>query len=499
MARIAVGGIQHETNVFAPYQAELNAFEQRDEWPPLCHGQQMLDNLRGVNLPAAGAIDRLVTLGHEIVPLLWCSATPSAHVTEAAFERIAEMMLESLKEQAPVDGVVLDLHGAMVCTHASDGDGDLLRRVREAVGEAVPVVATLDLHANISDQMIAQASVLEAYRTYPHVDMAATGARGADHIDLLLRHQLARYPASAVRRPDFLIPPVSGCTLVDPARAVYGRLGELVGEEISGLSLAWGFPASDVAEAVSAIVAYGFDAAIVDAAADDLLAAIKQRRNAFRCQLLGVDEGVSEAIRLTVDADGPVVIADSQDNPGGGGFGDTTEILRALVSQQATAAVVGVINDAAAASAAHAAGVGETIELSLGGKTGVEGSEPLVAEFGVVGLANGSFSATGPMLAGAAIDFGATALLETGGVRVVVGSKAIQTMDRSMFSHLGVDLPRQKIIVVKSSVHFRNDFQEMSSHILMIAAPGPVRADVTTLPFQNPRLQQLVAQEAGAV
>jgi microcystin degradation protein MlrC len=157
MARIAVGGIQHETNVFAPYKAGYEVFAQRDEWPPLSRGMQMLDEIHGVNLPAAGAIQRLKALGHEIVPLLWCSATPSAHVREEAFERISAMMLETLRDSAPVDGVLLDLHGAMVCAHVTDGDGELLRRVRKAVGETTPVVASLDLHANISDQMAAQA------------------------------------------------------------------------------------------------------------------------------------------------------------------------------------------------------------------------------------------------------------------------------------------------------------------------------------------------------
>jgi microcystin degradation protein MlrC len=497
MARIAVGGIQHETNVFAPFKAGYEAFEQRGEWPPLSRGSQMLENLQGMNLPATGAIGRLETLGHEIVPLLWCSATPSAHVTEETFERIAAMMLETLRESAPLDGVLLDLHGAMVCTHVSDGDGELLRRVRAVVGDTTPVVATLDLHANISDQMIAQASLLEAFRTYPHVDMAATGARAADHLDLLLRHGLERYPAIAVRRPNFLIPPVSGCTLVDPARSVYDRLEQLVTGEVCGLSLACGFPASDVAEVIPAIVAYGFDAHSVDAAAGALLTAINQHREAFRGHLYSVEDGVSEAIRLSAKSDRPVILADSQDNPGGGGFGDTTEILRALVSQQATGAVVGVINDEQAASSAHTAGVGATIELSLGGKSRVPGCQPLLAQFKVLGVSNGRFSATGPMLAGADMDFGLTALLEVDGVQVVVGSKAIQTMDQSMFRHLGVELSRQKIIVVKSSIHFRNDFQEMSSAILMVAAPGPVTADVTSLPFQNPDLKRLTDRATG--
>ena len=491
MARIAVGGIQHETNVFAPYKAGYEVFAQRDEWPPLSRGTQMLDNVRGVNLPVTGGIERLQALGHEIVPLLWCSATPSAHVSEEAFERISAMMLEPLRDSAPIDGVLLDLHGAMVCAHVADGDGELLHRIREAVGDATPVVACLDLHANISDAMVAQASVLEAYRTYPHGDMADTGARAADHLDLLLKHNLARYPTSAMRRTDFLIPPVWGCTLVDPAKAIYAHLCDLIQGEVRGISLACGFPLSDVAEAGPAIVAYGFDETAVNAAADSLLAEIQQRESEFCGRLYSVDEAVTEAIRLSADASGPVILADSQDNPGGGGPGDTTEILRALVTHNAQGAVAGVISDPAAAQSAHTAGINAKINISLGGKSGFPGSLPLSAEFRVLGLSDGCFRASGPMLAGAEIDLGPTALLEVGGVRVVVGSKPVQTMDQSMFRHLDVDPSRQKIIAIKSSIHFRNDFQEILAAVLPVTAPGPVIVDLTTVAFQDPRLKQL--------
>ncbi len=492
MARIAVGGCQHETNVFAPHKAGYEIFAQRDEWPPLSRGMQMLDKVRGVHLPVTGAIERLEALGHEIVPLLWCSATPSAHVSEEAFERISAMMLETLRDSLPIDGVLLDLHGAMVCAHVADGDGELLRRVRKAVGDATPVVACLDLHANISDQMAAEASVLEAYRTYPHVDMGDTGARAADHLDLLLKHDLARFPAIAIRRTDFLIPPVWGCTLVEPARSIYEHLRKQIGGAVSGISLACGFPLSDVPEAGPAIVAYGFDESSVNAAADSLLVEIEARESGFCGQLYNVEEAVTEAIRLSADANGPVILADSQDNPGGGGPGDTTEILSTLVSRGAENALVGVISDPQAAQSAHTAGTAAKINIGLGGKSGFPGSQPFVAEFRVLGVSSGRFRATGPMLAGAEIDLGPTALLEVGGVRVVVGSKAVQTMDQSMFRHLGIDPSRQKIIAIKSSVHFRNDFQEISTAVLPVVSPGPVVVDLTTVPFQDPRLKQLV-------
>jgi microcystin degradation protein MlrC len=491
MARIAVGGIQHETNVFGPYRAKYEVFEQRDEWPPLCRGERMLDEVDAMNLPVTGAIERLRGLGHEIVPLLWCSATPSAHVTEDAFERISAMMLETLAVAGPVDGVVLDLHGAMVCEHVADGDGELLRRFRAAVGDDVPVAATLDLHANVSDQMLAQASVLEAFRTYPHVDMADTGLRVAELLQLLLKNGLGRFPASAARRTDFLIPPVWGCTLVDPARAIYAQLEEQIRGKVAGMSLACGFPLSDVTEAGPLLVAYGFEQAAVDAAADELLAEIERRESEFHGRLYGVEEAVGEAIRLSINASGPVILADSQDNPGGGGSGDTTEILRALVEHDAQDALVGVINDADAAEAAHRAGAGAQVEISLGGKSGLPGNFPFTADFRVLAVSDGRFRASGPMLAGAEMDFGPTALLEVGAVRIAVGSRAIQTMDRSMFRHLGIDPGAQRIISIKSSVHFRNDFQDISSAVLSVVAPGPVTVDLSTVAFSDPRMQRL--------
>ena len=177
--RIAVGGFQHETNTFAPAKATFDDFARGGGWPPLLKGDDVFDGTAGINLPVAGFVEAMRKTTHRLVPTAWAAASPSAHVTEDAYERISGMIVYALKSAGKLDAVYLDLHGAMVAEHANDGEGELLSRVRAVVGPDIPVVASLDLHANVTQRMLEHADVLIAYRTYPHVDMAETGARVA--------------------------------------------------------------------------------------------------------------------------------------------------------------------------------------------------------------------------------------------------------------------------------------------------------------------------------
>ena len=192
MARIAVAGFQHETNTFAPLRATLADFEQADAWPGLTSGPALFGAVKGINLPAAGFIDEAASLKHDLVPLLWCSAQPSAHVTRDAFETILQRLLGLLAQQRALDAVYLDLHGAMVAEHIDDADGEILARVRHAVGPGVLLIASLDFHANVSARMVEHADALVSFRSYPHVDMTETGARTA-----ALLHDLLAHPAPA--------------------------------------------------------------------------------------------------------------------------------------------------------------------------------------------------------------------------------------------------------------------------------------------------------------
>ncbi len=488
MARIAIGGFQHETNTFAPLKATWKMFEEVDGWPGFSRGRDLLPAIEGVHLPITGAVAALRGLGHEIVPLSWCSATPSAHITENAFERIATALLEDIASAGPLDGLYLDLHGAAVTEHLEDGEGELLRRIRSLVGDGMPISVSLDLHANVTEQMMALADVMDAFRTYPHVDMGETGARAARHLDALLRGEGPFH--KALRKPNFLIPLNWGCSYIEPAGSLYRLLPELEalsGAGLSAISFAAGFPLADIAEVGPAVFAYGRDRNATEAAADALNQAIYAAEPDFAGRLWQPDEAVAEAMRIAGTARKPVILADTQDNSGAGGPSDTTGLLEALIRGGARGAVLGLLNDPAVALQAHEAGEGATIRAELGGKSGMPGHRPLAGDYRVLKLSDGHFTATGPMWHGARMELGPMALLEIDGVRVAVGSVMMQAADQSIFRHLGVEPAEEKILALKSSVHFRADFQPISQKILVVEAPGPCAADPAKLSFENIR------------
>jgi microcystin degradation protein MlrC len=484
MAVIAVGGMQHETNTFAPTKAGYSAFEQGGGWPSIQRGESLFDAVRGANIPAAGAIDALLAAGHSLVPLTWAAASPSAQVTDDAFERIAGDLVERLAGCGPVDGVYLDLHGAMVTETHDDGEGELLRRVRETVGARVPVAASLDLHANVTRAMVEHADALSIYRTYPHVDMAQTGARAAG---LLMRMLATGYGfAKAHRQFDYLTGIPSQCTMIEPCASLYALLDRIEQRSGVALSFAPGFPMADFDECGMSAVGYGPDRKTTDAALAELAGAISDAERDFAMDLLSPDEAVQRAmVRGAPGA--PVVLADTQDNPGAGGNGDTTGLLAALLRQNATDAVIGLLVDPASAQRAHDAGVGATVEFELGATSGLAGHVPVRGRFTVESLSDGKFTCTGPMFHNFRMSLGQMAVLRQAGVRVVLSTNKCQAADQQMFRHLGVDPVRQRVVALKSSVHFRADFQPIAREVLVVRSPGPALADPSEFPWRRLR------------
>jgi len=485
MTRIAVGGFLHETNTFAPTKASYDDFVHGGGWPSMAKGADVLKVMRNINVGLAGFVEAAETNDWELVPTISCAASPSAHVTEDAYERIVKMMIDGIKAAGPFDAVYLDLHGAMVAEHLDDGEGEVLARVRKVIGKDLPLIASLDLHANVTPEMIAHADALVAYRTYPHVDMADTGRAAAEHLARLLKTK-QRF-AKAFRQLPFLIPISWQCTNDQPTKSIYVRLAALQDDMVPTLSFAPGFPAADFPHCGPSVFAYGKTQADADAAADELTKLIIGHESDFDGRVFAPDEGVRHAMELAMRAKKPIVIADTQDNPGAGGDSDTTGMLRALVRNNAKKAAIGVIYDPASAKAAHAAGVGATVTLALGGKSGISGDAPYKESFIVENLSAGQFVAPGPYYGGRDMDMGPSACLRIGDVRVVVSSHKAQLADRSMYRYVGIEPTEQAILVNKSSVHFRADFEPIAEKLLICAAPGAMPADTAALPWTRLR------------
>ncbi len=477
MARIAVGGFQHETNTFAPSPANYAAFESGGGWPGICFGEALLPTLSGANIPAGGAFEALHAGGHTTIGLAWAAASPSDRVTRDAFERIAGEIITRLQKALPVDGVYLDLHGAMVAEHFDDGEGELLARVRRVVGAKVPVVISLDLHANVTHQMFAQADGMVIYRTYPHIDMAETGARAAQ---LLLRMlERGRRPAKRFHTFDYLTGIPSQCTFIEPCHSIYALLDALEKTHGVSLSFAPGFPMADFAECGMSITGFGDDERALERAMTQLRVRIEEAEKEFALELYSPGEAIARAMR-TGSIGAPTVLADTQDNPGAGGNGDTTGLLAALLAVKPQDAVIGMLIDPASAQRAHEVGRNHTADFSIGAISGTAGMLPVRARFKVESLGDGFFTGTGPFYRGFKMHMGPMACLVSEaapGVRVVLATTKCQTADQEMFRHVGIEPKTQRIVAVKSSVHFRADFQPIAKEVLVVKAPGPALAD----------------------
>ena len=485
--RIAVGGFQHETNTFAPHLAPFEAFARADSWPALTTGQALFETMAGLNIPLSGFIDRARQHGHRLLPLAWCSAEPSSYVTQDAFEQVAQVLCDGLREALPLDAVYLDLHGAMVTEHHEDGEGELLRRVRELVGPGIPVVISLDLHANVTAAMVEHSDLMTIYRTYPHLDMAACGARACEQLQFLLSGQTL---FKAMRKIPFLVPLTSQCTDFEPCRSLYRSLQTMGGAGgVSSVDFAAGFPPADIAECGPAVVAYGTDQEAVEAAAGELFQRVVAAEAEFEFELLRADEAVARALRNTSDK--PVVLADAQDNPGAGGTADTTGLLEALVRGGARDAVMAVLYDPELAAQAHAAGIGAVLDAELGAKSGFAGVRSFGGRFEVEALGDGRFVFTGAMNLNSHAELGDMALLrivdDKSEVRVVVGSTRAQCLDLAMIRHLGIEPTAQRILAVKSTVHFRADFDPIAAETLVVISPGANYCRLTEMKYHNLR------------
>lgn len=482
--RIAVAGFQHETNTFAPFPTDWSCFQQPGAWPAYAEGESAIQQVRGLNVPLGGFADAATK--SELVPLLYAAAEPGGLVTSDAFDRITTTLCDRLADAGALDAVYLDLHGAMVTEEFEDGEAEVLRRVRAVVGPDLPVAVSLDLHGNLSPEFASLASCMTIYRTYPHIDMGATGARAAHLLSALLDHGAPF--KTAFRQLDYIIPITAQSTRREPGARLYGMLDGLMGSGVASIDFAFGFPPADIRNCGTSIYACGTDQEAVDRAADAMLVALQEAEDSFDTGMVPAATAVRRA--MNVNGHKPVILSDPQDNPGAGAPGDATGLLAAMLEGNATG-VIGMIWDAKTAAQAHAAGQGAMIDAQIGGQFPQSGGPAIAVRASVEELSDGVFECTGPMFGGLSASLGPCARLRVrqGGadVTIVVGSNRAQNADQAILRHIGADPEDFKLVAVKSAIHFLADYEPIAQEVIFSESPGANPCRIEKIPYTRLR------------
>lgn len=492
--RVAVGGIGHETNTFAPSRTGLNDFRSR----AFITGDRLLRHARSSDSAIGGIVDGLESRGVEIAPLLFASAYPGPIVSRTAFVSLVSDFSGRLREAVTggrLDGVILSLHGAMVAEGADDAEGVLLAAIRRIIGEGTPLVVVLDFHANISASMVQNANLLLGYDTYPHLDTRERGFEAVDHWVMMQRS--GHRPERLLRSVPMLVPlPAQRTTPRTVWTDLLTRAHELERERgIIAITVAGGFPYSDVAFAGPAIViACARVDPMVERYADELALSLWNARETFQEPVMTVPQAVDAAVGLGVS---PVVIADTGDNPGAGATGRDATLLAELVDRSIAGAIVAAIPDRTAVAHAWSAGAGGEFELTLpvGGWPNWQ-----LRRFpaSVLKLTDGRFTNGGPMATGAVTRLGRTALLLIDGVLAIVCEEPVQVIDPAIFSVVDIDPAEMRIIGIKSSVHYRAGFASVSRMMLEADCGGLSSSSLERFSYRNIR-RPIFPLDAGEV
>ncbi|MEY3473822.1 MAG: hypothetical protein RL087_280, partial [Pseudomonadota bacterium] len=433
--RLFTASLATETNTFAPMPTGLASFQEGGYYPAGTHP----DHMTFFGGPLWAARQRAREQGWEVVEGLVAGAQPGGTTTRVAYETLRDELLADLRAAGPVDMVLLGLHGAMVADGYDDCEGDLLARVRAIVGPGVVVGAELDPHCHLTDEMVASADVLVAFKEYPHTDVLA---RALELVDLC---------AAQVRGQVRPVPAVVACGMVamvhttrEPARSFVDRIQALEGRDgVLSISIAHGFPWADVPGMGTKVLVYADgNAEKAQVLAHHLADELISLREALGARVPGIDEALDEALAVQ---GGPVVISDGADNPGGGAASDSTFLLQRLLERGIAPAAVGPLWDPVAARIAAEAGVGARLPLRVGGKIGPLSGAPLDLQVTVKAVRAGHVQ-TG--LSGTPADMGDCALVEAEGIEILLCSKRQQAMGTDLFTGLGCDLAAKKVVVV---------------------------------------------------
>lgn len=456
---------RHETNSFCPCPANEQAFRNTR----YLQGEAAIESQRGVGSDTGAFLDVFADRADvEIVPSVALYACPSGPVTEDVYDFVMTEVAKVIDTCGPFDAVFADIHGAMVAENHPDGEGDLLEMIRNKLGNEIPVFAPLDLHANITKKMIRHATVMLPYEGYPHTDIYETGFATATLLDRTLKQEIK--PTMACRQIHFQLPLFPSC---DPAIVpLYDLAKEMKSREgVLDVRFSHGFYPADIEEVgMVAIAVTDGDQALAEAVAEELETAIRARIPQLKQAYMSLDEALD---RVEIPGDGPVVIADPSDNPGAGGLNDTTHILRRILERGITGAAVATILDPVSVQICQKAGVGAEVELSLGGASDPAYSGgPLHVKAKVLNITDGAYRNAGPVLRGMIYNHGTTATVEIAGNKVLVSSLPKQTLDSECFRKNGIDPEKEKLLVVKSSIHYQASFGRFAREMIPVVVPG---------------------------
>jgi len=459
--RILAAMMKHETNSFSPVPTDLARFVS---WG-LYRNDAALAAYRGAAMPVSAYMALAEAHGAEIVCPVIAEAMPSGLVQEAAYEQLCDWILEPIR-RGTVDAAFLDLHGAMTAAHVADGEGELLRRIR-AIAPELPVAVTLDMHGNLTDAMVANADAIIGYKTYPHTDMHEAGR----HIGQVLWDKIEGRAEPVMA---WGAAPILAQTLrMGTADAPMGKLQQATrDEEAAGLLAATvlgGFPLVDVPHAgLSVVTVANGDPARAEASRDRLLALAWERRAELVYRHRDIGRGI-EAARAANRA--PVILLDHADNVGSGGTSDVMTVIARVLEAGLDGVAMAAVCDPEAAAAMHRAGRGARVTLDLGGKTDMPSlrlrGRPLRLSGRVAGVTDGRWTVRGPMYTGVQVDTGPTAVLETGGMQIVVTSRHHEPWDAGILSNNGIDPATCNYILLKSRIHYRAGFQPVQPDLAL--------------------------------
>lgn len=476
--RILVASIIHESNTFSGVRTDLDDFD-------ISLGQEIIECYRNTEHEVSGFVRILTSQEANIVPAILAHACPSGKVTDRAFQTLVDRLIKNLKKALPLDGILLALHGAMVTESIDDPEGFLLKTVRDNVGKDVPIVSTLDCHANVSEAMVTHSNVLVAYKTAPHVDQRETGKRAANVILSLIRNNIKA--STRMKKIPMLLSGDAADTNLQPMKRVIKEAIEAERKDgVISVSVCMGFPWADIKNPTptpSVAVATNDNPNLAETIAIKLANLFWKFRNDFSLTLVPVSKAVEEAIS---SKDKPIIISDTGDNPSGGASGDVNVLLQALIEKGGEInAALGVIVDPQAVEEAISKGIGNRITISIGGKIDQSNSKPISVNGIVKLISNGKYVYKAPLLKGVEADMGRTVVLSIRNIDVVVTEKPAFASDPQLFRSVGIEPCDRKILVLKDVLQFRSAYQSIAKKIIFAKTPGWTHQDFSALVYKN--------------